>query len=58
MNDSSSPSLVRRAVAILILLVAAWVILSFAVHIALAIAGTVVVIVAIIALIWALRVVL
>jgi hypothetical protein len=62
MNDSSAqetkPSLGRRAVAGLIVLVAAWVLLHFLIHIAVAIASVVVVVAAIFALIWALRVVL
>jgi hypothetical protein len=54
---SRSHSLLQRALAVVILLVAAWVLLHFLVHLALAIASTVVVVVAIIAFVWALRVV-
>lgn len=57
MNETSSPSLGRRAVALLILLVAAWVLLHFLIHIAVAIASVLVVVVAIVAVIWALRIV-
>ena len=57
-SKSLSASLGRKAIAALVLLIAAWVLLHFIVHIALAIASLVVVVVAIVALIWALRVVL
>jgi uncharacterized membrane protein len=60
MNESEtpSPSLGRRAVALLVLLVAGWVLLHLVIHIAVAIASTIVIVVAVLALIWALRVVL
>ena len=59
MNESTSshPSLGRRALALLILLIAAWVLLHFLIHIAVAIASVVVVVVAIVAVIWALRII-
>jgi len=58
--EESSPkhSLGQKAIAALVLLVAAWVLLHFLVHIAVAIASVAVIVVAIVALIWALRVVL
>jgi hypothetical protein len=54
-QQSAKTPLARRAVAALILLVAAWVLLHFLIHIALVIASIVVVVVAIVALIWALK---
>lgn len=57
-SDSEHTSLGTKAIAALVLLVAAWVLLHFIVHIALAIASVVVIVVAIVALVWALRVVL
>jgi hypothetical protein len=60
MNEEapSSPSLGRRALAIAVILIAAWLLLKFVIGIAAAIAGTVVVIIAIVAIIWAARVLL
>jgi hypothetical protein len=58
MNESSSRSLGRTVVAGLILLIAAFVLLKIVIGIALAIAGPVILIMAVIALIWALRVLL
>jgi hypothetical protein len=57
MNESSSASLGRRAMALVILLIAAWVLLHFLIHIAVAVASIVVFVVAVFAVIWALRVV-
>jgi hypothetical protein len=57
-SESSSGSLGRTVVAGLILLVAAWVLLHFLIHIAIFVASIVVVVLAILALIWALRVLL
>jgi hypothetical protein len=54
----SSRSIGRNVVAVLILLVAAWILLHFLIHIAVAIASIVVFVVAAVALIWALRVLL
>ncbi len=54
----SSRSLGRTVVAVLIMLVAAWVLLHFLIHIAVAIASIVVFVAAALALIWALRVLL
>ncbi len=58
MNDSSSRSLGRTVVAGLVLLIAAWLLLHFVIGIVTAIASVVVVVFAIIAVIWALRVLL
>jgi hypothetical protein len=58
MNESSSRSIGRTVVAGLILLIAAWVLLHFVIGIVTAIASVVVVVLAIVALIWALRVIL
>jgi hypothetical protein len=58
MNESSSRPLGRTIVAGLILLVAAWVLLHFVIGIVTAIASILVVVLAIAAVIWALRVLL
>jgi hypothetical protein len=58
MNESSSRSLGRTVIAGLVLLVAAWLLLHFVIGIVTAIASVLVVVVAIVALIWALRVLL
>jgi hypothetical protein len=55
MNESGSRSWGRTAVAGLVLLVAAWVLLGFVVHIISALASTVLIIVAVIAVVWAVR---
>jgi len=57
-SESSRGSLGTKAIAVLVLIVAAWVLLHFLVHIAAALAGFVVIIVAVVAVVWALRVVL
>ncbi|MGI8556789.1 MAG: hypothetical protein ACR2ND_00520 [Solirubrobacteraceae bacterium] len=57
-TDSRTAALGRKAIAAVILLVAAWVLLHFIIHIAVAIASVAVVIIAIFALIWAARVLL
>jgi hypothetical protein len=46
----------RRALAILILLVAAWILLKVIIHVALAIATIAVVVLAIVGVVWAIRV--
>ena len=56
-SESSSPSLARKALALVILLIAGWMLLHFLIHIAAAIAGFVILVVAVVAVIWALRVV-
>jgi preprotein translocase subunit SecF len=58
MNESSSRSFGRTVVAGLVLLVAAWLLLHFVIGIVTAIASVLVVVVAVVALIWALRVLL
>jgi hypothetical protein len=59
MNESSSSrSIGRTVVAGLILLVAAWVLLHFVIGIVTAIASVLVVVLAIVALVWAVRVLL
>jgi hypothetical protein len=58
MNESSSRPVGRTVVAGLILLVAAWVLLHFVIGIVTAIASVLVVVLAIVAIIWALRVLL
>jgi hypothetical protein len=58
MKESSSRSIGRTVVAGLILLVAAWVLLHFVIGIVTAIASVLVVVLAIAALVWAVRVLL
>ncbi len=58
MNESSSKPLGRTIVAGLILLVAAWVLLHFVIGIVTAVASVLVVVLAIVAIVWALRVLL
>ena len=58
MNETSARSFGRTALAALILLVAAWVLLHFVIHIVLWVASVAVVIIAVVALVWALRVLL
>jgi hypothetical protein len=55
MNETSTSSWGRRAVAALVLLVAAWILLKFVVGIAIAIASGVVLVAAVVALLWALN---
>jgi hypothetical protein len=57
-NDSSSRSFGRTVVAALILLVAAWVLLHFIIGIASFVLSTLVFVVAVVAVLWALRVLL
>jgi hypothetical protein len=58
MNESTSKPLGRTIIAGLILLIAAWVLLHFVIGIVTAIASVLVVVLAIVAVIWALRVLL
>ena len=58
MNESSSRSFGRTVVAALVLLVAAWLLLGFVVHIVSFLFSTVIFVVAVVAVIWALRVLL
>jgi hypothetical protein len=55
MNESGSRSFGRTVVAALVLLIAAWILLGFVVHIASALFSTLVFIVAVVAVVWALR---
>jgi hypothetical protein len=56
--EKTGPSLAARAVAVVVLVVAAWVMLKVVLGIVAAVAWTVVTILAIVAVIWALRVLL
>jgi hypothetical protein len=56
--EKSGPSFITRALAVLVLAVAAWLLLKFAIGFVAWLATVVVVIVAAIAVIWALRVLL
>lgn len=58
MNESPKRSIPRTIVAILVLLVAAWVLLHFIAGIAMALITFIVIVVAIVAIVWALRVLL
>lgn len=58
MNESSSRSFGRTVVAALIFLVAAWLLLGFIIHIVSFLFSTLIFIVAVVAVIWALRVLL
>jgi hypothetical protein len=58
MNETSSRSIGRTVVAGLVLLIAAWLLLHFVIGIVTAIASVLVVVLAIVAIIWALRVLL
>jgi hypothetical protein len=55
MNESGSRSFGRTVIAALVLLVAAWVLLGFVIHIVSALFSTLVFIVAVIAVVWAVR---
>ena len=55
MNESGSRSFGRTVIAALVLLVAAWVLLGFVVHVVSALFSTIVFILAIIAVVWAVR---
>ncbi len=58
MNESSSRSIGRTVVAVLVLLVAAWVLLGFVVHIVSFLFSTVVLVLAVVAVLWALKILL
>jgi preprotein translocase subunit SecF len=58
MNESTSKPLGRTIIAGLVLLIAAWLLLHFVIGIVTAIASILVVVLAIVAVIWALRVIL
>ncbi len=57
-ETASGPSLVSRAIALVVLLLAAWLLLDVVVGFVTWLAGLVVVLVAIVAVVWALRVLL
>ena len=54
--EEARPSLAMRVLAGVILVVAAWVVLKLIVHVAIAVAGVVVLVLAVAAIIWAIRV--
>ena len=54
-STSSSSSLGKRAIAVLILLIAAWILIKAVIGIAVAVLWVVLVVAAVIAVIWALR---
>jgi hypothetical protein len=58
MNESSSRSFGRTVVAALIFLVAAWLLLGFIIHIVSFLFSTLIFVVAVVAVVWALRVLL
>ena len=55
-SSSSSPSLGKRALALLVLLVAAWILFKVVIGIVTAVATVIVIVLAIVAVIWAIRV--
>lgn len=55
-SSSSSPSLGKRALALLVLLVAAWILFKVVIGIVTAVATIIVIVLAIVAVIWAIRV--
>ncbi len=55
-SNPSRPSLAKRALAVLVLAVAAWVLLKLVIGVITAVAWTVAVVLAIVAVIWAIRV--
>ncbi len=55
-TPSSSSSLGRRALAFLVLLVAAWILFKFVIGLVTALATVIVVVLAIVAVVWAIRV--
>jgi hypothetical protein len=57
-SESSGPSILSRVVALLVLLVAGWLLLKFAIGFVAWLATVVVVIVAVVAVVWAVRVLL
>ncbi len=58
MNESPSRSFGRTAVAILVLLVAAWVLFGFIAHVVSFLFSTVILVVAVVAVLWALKILL
>jgi hypothetical protein len=58
MNASRTAQLGRKALAALVLLIAAWILLKFVIHIAIVVATSIVIVLAIVAAIWAARVLL
>ena len=55
-SSSSSPSLGKRALAFLVLLIAAWILFKFVIGLVTAVATVVVIVLAVFAVIWAIRV--
>jgi len=58
MNESSSKSFGRTAVAALVFLVAAWLLLGVIVHVVSFLFGVAVLVIAVVAVVWALRILL
>ena len=58
MNESPSRSFGRTAVAVLVLLVAAWVLFGFVAHVVSFLFSTVILVVAVVAVLWALKILL
>jgi hypothetical protein len=58
MNESSSKSFARTAVAALVFLIAAWLLLGVIIHIVSFLFGIAVLIIAVVAVVWALRILL
>jgi hypothetical protein len=56
--EKTGPSLTSRALAVLVLLIGAWVLLKFVIGLVTAVASFVVIALAVVAVVWALRVLL
>lgn len=57
-SQSSSGSIGRTVIAVLILAVAGWILLHFVIHLVVFVASIVIVVLAIVAVVWALRVII
>jgi hypothetical protein len=58
MDESPSRSIGRTVVAVLVLLVAAWVLFGFVAHVVSVLFSTVILVVAVVAVLWALKILL
>jgi hypothetical protein len=58
MNESSTRSFGRTALAVVVLLIAAWVLFGFIIHIVSVLFSALVLVVAVVAVVWALRILL
>jgi hypothetical protein len=56
MEETAKPSLIRRLLALVVLAVAAWILLKFAIGLIAGLATVIVIVLCIVAVVWALRV--